>query len=299
MRLLRELKHRGTLAAVASALSYSPSAISHQLARLESEVGVPLLESAGRYVRLTAQGEILVCHAEAVLFRIDQVEAEMAASMPELTGVVRIASFQTAALNLIPAMLSHLRTLHPLLRVQVAQMERRDAISSLICRDSDIVVDVEYPGVPRPKPADLDSEDLCVDYLHLADVDIVHTGAPGEALRDMANRPWVMEPEGTDARFWSMALCRAAGFEPDVRYESPDLLVHLSLVEDGQAAAFLPSLMCWAYRPAVPVAVLPSHQNKRTIFTTVRRGSGRHPAVEAIRQALIFVSRQSAARPST
>ncbi|GAA5609588.1 hypothetical protein Spla01_00718 [Streptomyces platensis] len=52
LRLLRELKHRGTLAAVAAALSYSPSAVSQQPSQLETEVGVPLLEPVGRRVRL-------------------------------------------------------------------------------------------------------------------------------------------------------------------------------------------------------------------------------------------------------
>lgn len=80
LRLLRELKHRGTLAAVAAALSYSPSSISQQLSQLEAEVGVRLLEPVGRRVRLTAQAEILVAHTEAVLERLERAEADLATS---------------------------------------------------------------------------------------------------------------------------------------------------------------------------------------------------------------------------
>ncbi|MGH1554350.1 LysR family transcriptional regulator [Streptomyces sp. L7] len=91
LRLLRELKHRGTLAAVAAALSYSPSAVSQQLSQLESEVGVPLLVPVGRRVRLTPQAEILVEHTEAVLKRLEEAEADIATSLTDLTGTLRIA----------------------------------------------------------------------------------------------------------------------------------------------------------------------------------------------------------------
>lgn len=127
LRLLRELKHRGTLAAVASALSYAPSSVSQQLSQLEAEVGVPLLEPVGRRVRLTEQAEILVAHTEAVLARLERAEAEIAASLTDLAGTLRIASFQTAALALIPAALGLLRDQHPRLRVHVTHMEPENA----------------------------------------------------------------------------------------------------------------------------------------------------------------------------
>ncbi|MET9871653.1 LysR family transcriptional regulator, partial [Streptomyces sp. NPDC006386] len=84
--VLRELKHRGTLAAVASAMSYSPSAVSQQLTSLESEVGAPLLEREGRGVRLTPQAEILVARTEKALRELERAEAEIAASLRETTG---------------------------------------------------------------------------------------------------------------------------------------------------------------------------------------------------------------------
>lgn len=105
---LRELKHRGTLASVARALSYSPSSIPQQLSQLETEVGVELLEPLGRRVRLTPQAEIRIAHTEAVLERLERAEADIAASLTGLTGTLRIASFQTA-LALVPAALTLLR----------------------------------------------------------------------------------------------------------------------------------------------------------------------------------------------
>ncbi|MDP4511340.1 LysR family transcriptional regulator [Nonomuraea turcica] len=125
------------------------SSVSQQLSQLEMEVGVPLLEQVGRRVRLTEQAEILVSHTEAVLERLEQAEADIATSMTDLTGTLRIASFQTAALALVPPALSLLRDLHPGLRVHVTQMPPEAALPALQARDFDLVVAEEYPDNPN------------------------------------------------------------------------------------------------------------------------------------------------------
>ncbi|MFH8801109.1 LysR substrate-binding domain-containing protein [Streptomyces sp. NPDC017936] len=289
LRLLRELKHRGTLAAVAAALSYAPSSVSQQLSQLEADVGVPLLEPVGRRVRLTEQAEILVAHTEAVLERLERAEADIAASLTDLTGTLRIASFQTAALALVPTALGLLRDAHPHLRVHVTHMEPEKALPALQARDFDLVLAEEYPGNPNPRPSGLEQEDLLDDPLRLALPGPplpADTDDPVAALRSLAGHPWVMEPEGTTARHWATTLCRDAGFEPDVRFETTDLLLHLRLVEQHHAAAFLPDLV-WSGRPrTVALRQLPGGRQARRVFTVVRRGRSRHPAVLACRDAL-------------
>src|SRR6187551_2620283 len=105
LRLLRELQARGTIAAVAEAVQYTPSAVSQQLAVLEREAGVPLLERVGRGVRLTDAAVVLVRHAEALLARAELAEADLAAAAGTVAGRVRLASFQSTALRLaVPAM---------------------------------------------------------------------------------------------------------------------------------------------------------------------------------------------------
>ncbi|OKI49540.1 LysR family transcriptional regulator [Micromonospora sp. CB01531] len=303
LRLLRELKHRGTLAAVAAALSYAPSSVSQQLSQLEAEVGVRLLEPVGRRVKLTEQAEILVAHTEAVLERLERAEAEIAASLTELTGTLRIASFQTAALALVPAALGLLRDQHPHLRVHVTQLEPEKALPALQARDFDLVVAEEYPGNPNLRPAELEQEDLLDDPLHLAlPDDGPDTHDPMATLRSLADHPWVMEPEGTTARHWAVTLCRNVGFEPDVRFETTDLLLHLRLVEQGHAVAFLPDLVWSGQPPTVILRQLPRDQRTRRVFTVVRRGRSRHPAVEAcrgaLRQAVTLRSSQAPGRQS-
>src|ERR1700710_3076491 len=105
LRLLHELQERGTIAAVADALRYTPSAVSQQLAVLEREAGVPLLERAGRGVRLTAAARVLAGPAGALLERAQRGEPELAAAAGDVVGRGRVASFQSVAIRLAaPAM---------------------------------------------------------------------------------------------------------------------------------------------------------------------------------------------------
>src|ERR671926_830986 len=105
LRLLRELHQRGTIAAVADALQFTPSAVSQQLGILEREAGVPLLERAGRGVRLTDAALVLVEHTEALLDRAALAEADLAAASGTVAGRGRIAGFESVALRLaLPAM---------------------------------------------------------------------------------------------------------------------------------------------------------------------------------------------------
>src|SRR4051794_33546856 len=102
LRLLRELHERGTIAAVADALQFTPSAVSQQLAMLERETGIRLLERAGRGVRLTDPALVLVEHAEGLLERAARAEADLAAAAGTGTGRARIAPFQSPSLRLPP-----------------------------------------------------------------------------------------------------------------------------------------------------------------------------------------------------
>jgi DNA-binding transcriptional LysR family regulator len=285
LRLLRELQRRGTLAEVARALSYSPSAISQQLSQLEHETGVRLLERVGRGVRLTEQARILVRHTDAVLERLELAEAELAASLTEVSGTLRVASFQSVLLTLIPSALTRLADLHPRLRVEMTQREPENAFAGLLTHDFDVVLGEEYPGgagVPAPG---VDEEDLLRDEIRLA---LPRSGAwsdPDATLADLAGAPWVLDPAGSPPGHWARALCRDAGFEPDVRFDSPDYLLHVHLVETGHAIAVLPDLL-WTDREAeLQLVELPGRPARR-LFTGVRRGAAGHPAVQAFRHSL-------------
>ena len=207
LRLLRELAHRGTLAAVAEALSYSPSTVSQQLSQLESEVGVPLLEPVGRRVRLTAAAQILVAHTEQILEHLERAQADVAASAAEVVGLVRVAAFQTAALTLVPPAIARLAERHPRLVVHLCQAEPEQALPALLARDFDLVVAEEYPDSPQPRPRGVETTDLLDDPIRLALPRTVRTSRGPGALGRLAAHPWVMEPAGTASRAWPRSPC--------------------------------------------------------------------------------------------
>jgi DNA-binding transcriptional LysR family regulator len=287
LRLLRELKIRGTLAEVATALNQSPSSISQQLAQLERETGVALMRKVGRRVQLTPQAEILIGHTAAVLDRLELAESEMTASLATATGVVRAAVFQTAALALMPATLSFLAREFPQLRVEMTQREPETALYETWARDFDLVVAEEYPGHAAAHYPELDRALLTTDQIRLA---VPESNADRvTSIEDAAAMPWVMEPRGAASRHWAEQRCRQAGFEPDVRFETADLQAHIRLIESGHAVALLPDLV-WSGRTQTVTLVELTGSPHRNIFTAARKASANTPAIVACRTGLAIAA---------
>src|SRR5918995_2568438 len=140
LRLLRELHERGTIAAVADALQFTPSAISQQLAILEREAGVPLLERAGRGVRLTDPALVLVDHAEALLERAALAEADLAAAAGTVAGRGRIAAFESVALHVAVPAMAALAAGAPPLRRALVEAAPEQALPALALGDVDLVL---------------------------------------------------------------------------------------------------------------------------------------------------------------
>ncbi|POH56848.1 LysR family transcriptional regulator [Arthrobacter glacialis] len=292
LRLLRELQLRGTLADVAATLQYSPSAVSQQLALLEKEVGVKLLLKVGRRVQLTPQAEILVEHTTELLETLERAEADMSASLTTVTGTVKLAVFQSAALALLPDLLTAMAAAHPDVRIEMVQREPETALYETWARDFDLVVAEQYPGHAAPLHPGLDRITLTTDAIRLAVPTAGVAGGmtrlrtePITDLEDTANLPWVMEPRGAASRHWAEQACRQAGFEPDVRFETADLQAQVRLIESGNAVGLMPDLMWTGRPPALTLIDLPGLP-RRTVFTSARRASRRRPAILACREIL-------------
>lgn len=288
LRLLVELRSRGTLAAVATALHQSPSSVSQQLSLLEREVGVELLRKHGRRVQLTSAAEVLAAHGEVILDRLDQAEADLAAVGEDVAGTVRVAVFQSAAVAFMPETLARLARLHPRLRVMMSQRVPEEAMRETVAREFDLVIAEEYPGHVAPWHADLDRMGVTTDALRLA---VPPSGRPWdsvETIRDAAGLPWIMEPVGADSRHYAETLCREAGFEPDVRFVTDDLQSQIALIESGHALAILPALMTMRHEPAVRFVEL-AGSPRRTVFTATRTAIAASPAIRAFRETLATV----------
>src|SRR5437764_3324362 len=120
LRLLKEFADRGTIAATAAALGYTPSAVSQQLAALERETGDTLLDRAARSAGLTDAGQRLAVHAEIILAQVEAAEADLAAQAREPAGRVTVAAFPTAAVAFAPALARSMRA-HPALTLLLQQ----------------------------------------------------------------------------------------------------------------------------------------------------------------------------------
>lgn len=280
--LLQELHRRGSVIAVGAALSFSPSTVSHQLKVLEREVGATLTERVGRGIRLTREGEILAEHAVRIFGEVEQAEAAVAAVRSVPAGDVRVAALQTASLALLPRAIEALERRSPHPRTFVSRIEPHRALSALAAREFDIVIGEEYPGLVIAPVPGIARHPLVEDPLVLAS-----PAGRGDAITDgtVDALPWVMEPLGSHARSWCLAMCRTLGVEPEVRYESDDLLVQLRLVETGHAIAILPKLLLDSERATVARTELPGRPT-RSVFTAHRTGSDQTPAVRAVLDAL-------------
>ncbi|WP_426621275.1 LysR family transcriptional regulator [Microbacterium sp. As-52] len=286
LRMLVELSRRGTLSAVADALSYSKASVSQQLSALERDVGVPLLRRVGRGVQFTPQGNVLVAEAIGILDQLEHAEVAVAESLTEVTGTVGIAVFQSTAHSLLPRALEALKDRHPALRVEVTECDPETGLVGVSSRDFDLILAEQYPGHTRPIHADLDRVMLAHDAIALAR----RPGAPrhADALAELwstSEEPWVLEPAGTASRAWAEQLCRTAGFEPDVRFEIADLTAHVRLIHAGLAVGLLPELVWAGDTPTVDLAPLP-HEPRREIFSSARRVSADAPSIRAVRSAL-------------
>ncbi|WP_370409377.1 LysR family transcriptional regulator [Streptomyces fradiae] len=292
LRLLRELALRGTIAAVAEALSFTPSAVSQQLATLEREAGVPLLERSGRGVRLTPAGENLVRHAEAVLERLERAAAELAEARHGPAGPLRIGAFPTATRSIVPAALTRLAVRHPALEPMVSETDPAGAAHALRAGDLDVALIHDYDLVPAPLEPGLAATPLCQEEMYLA------SSAPAQAtekaeeaeeadglavLALWRDAPWIMPGPDTLCRAVTEQMCRAAGFVPRVRHQVDEFATVLAFVAAGQGVAVVPQLGAVDPPPGVCLTSLPVRRRTRIAF---RSGAGPHPAVAALALAL-------------
>jgi DNA-binding transcriptional LysR family regulator len=284
LRLLRELSLRGTIAAVAEALSFTPSAVSQQLSVLEREAGVSLMERTGRRVTLTPAGQNLVRHAEAVLERLEQAAAELVDARHGLAGSLRIGAFPTATRAMLPAALTILARQYPGLEPMVSEIDPAGVANALRAGDLDVALIHDYDFVPSPAEPGLETEPLCTESMFLASAPPL----PGETADALVieywrDSPWITATPGTLCHAMTVRACQAAGFTPRVRHQVDDFPTVLALVAAGQGVAVVPQLGITGLMPAVALTRLPIRRRTKIAF---RSGAAEHPAVTATTAAL-------------
>jgi DNA-binding transcriptional LysR family regulator len=284
LRLLLELTRRGTITAVADAMAYTPSAVSQQLAALEREAGVPLLERTGRKVALTPAGTVLAGYAESVFAVLEEASAALAATRDSLTGPLRIGAFPSAARVILPPALVTLGHDHPSLELMVTELDPVNVPDALQAGTLDVALTFVYDYVPaQPDPA-LETEALLEEAVYLATADPART-----SIENCHDAPWIAGSPGTLCHALVLRACQACGFTPRIRHHADDFGTVLALVAAGQGVSLIPQLGVLDAPPEVTLTPLAS---RRRTSIAYRQGTRRHPAIAAFTDAI----RQSAGK---
>jgi DNA-binding transcriptional LysR family regulator len=290
LRLLHELHARGTIAAVAEAVQYTPSAVSQQLAVLEREAGVTLLEPAGRGVRLTDAAVVLVRHADDLLRRAELAEAQLAAAGGRIAGRGRIASFQSTAMRLAIPAIQALEHEAPELHCELVEAEPEQSLPALALGDFDLVLADEWENQPRARPPGVDRHELMRDHLRVvlpADHPSAKRKRKAVPLAELAGSPWATGHGETGWEEATIRICRdLGGFDPDIRHRANDAMLSLALVAGGQAVTLLPDLVRPAERPGVVVKPIAEGTPFRTIYMATRTADAQRPSVQALLAAI-------------
>jgi DNA-binding transcriptional LysR family regulator len=292
LRLLLEFAQRGTIAAAAAALGYTPSAVSQQLAALERETGAALLDRTPKAAELTEAGRRLAARAAEILALIEAAEADIAA--PEPAGRVTISAFPTAAVAFAPALTRTARA-HPGLSLLLRQTQGGEEVLRLVrAGQVDVaIVDDWNGGLTSGQPAAIRFYPLSTDPLVLV-VPRGHWAADRReqvALHKLRDEPWLAPPAGEASRRAVDQVLMAAGGVSEPPSEFEGLATILSLVARGVGVALLPRLSLAAGDARVAVRELPGTSPARDLYVVARESAVRRPAVAVIIRALTSAAR--------
>ncbi|MEV8178630.1 MULTISPECIES: LysR substrate-binding domain-containing protein [Cellulosimicrobium] len=298
LRVLAAVAREGSVTGAARALHYAQPSVSHHLARLEAEVGVPLTERHGRGVRLTAAGRLLAARADEILGRVGAAREELDALVSLSAGRVRLAAFPSALATLVPDVVARLAREHPGLGVGLVEAEPPEALDALRRGAVDVALVFEHDRSP------LDVEGLRAVPVLAEELFLVRAGSgpqpgtdPGrdsatdEAaassgevdLAPLADAAWIAGCERCRADL--VGRCERAGFTPRVAFETDDYVAVQALVASGVGVSLLPALALRAHRdPRVTVRALPGAARRVLVVTY---GERRSPGAAAVVEGLV------------
>ena len=283
LRVLREVAAKGSFSAAADSLAYTQSAVSQQIAALEREAGTRLVDRSARGVRLTDAGRALVRHAEVILARLSDAEAELEAIAGLRGGRVRLVSFASAGATLVPRAIALFRERYPAVELSLEPGEPEEAVAKLRSGDADIAltIDAEFCSV----------NDEGVDLLHLLD-DPMYAVLPSDhplaskpriRLQELRDDPWLAGSQrGCPDTMILVRACNAAGFEPRIAFHSDDYLAIQGFVAAGVGVSLIPDLALLALRDDVAIRALATRAPVRRIQAATLRDGYRSPAIEAM-----------------
>ncbi|MET9414868.1 LysR family transcriptional regulator [Streptomyces klenkii] len=279
LRALHAVSVHGSVSAAATALGYTPSAVSQAVTKLERETRTALLERRGRGVALTDEGRHLASTAQQLLALVERAETELEERRGRPAGRLVVGAFPSAARGLLPGVLARLAGDHPTLDARLVEIDPHLSVDLVSQGVLDLAVVHDWDIAPLAPPEGLEQvligEDRC-------DV-LVPEGHPlaGRAMLDRSDLPhqrWICQPPGTVCHDWLVRTLRADGHEPDLAYQAAENHTHIALVAAGLGIALMPRLgrgpLPEGVR-AVPLDPVPV----RRLSVLWRTGAARRPAI--------------------
>lgn len=243
LHVLLEIARRGTIVAAAQALHLSPSAISHQLARLEQELGVALVERAPQSLRLTPAGVRLAEHAQAIADLMAVAQDDLRAHAQAAAGVLRIGFFASAGLDLLPRALAAFAAAHPRVELELIMGQPHELVPDLEAGRLDAAVVFEHPLDPWCRRATVDVR-MYFDEPQLVVVPLRHRLGRRSLVRlaELEGESWIGTHGGSSGEPVLERACTAEGFRPRVRCRSDHYQVTINLARAGMGVALIPAL---------------------------------------------------------
>jgi DNA-binding transcriptional LysR family regulator len=295
LRVLTEVVGRGSFSGAAESLSYTQSAVSQAIARLEAETGTTLVVRDRQGVRPTAAGSTLVEHAEAIFAQIEAAETDLAAVLGVRSGRLRMASFPSAGATLMPLAIATFREGHPDVALTLAEGEPEEIAPRLRAGEFDLALLFEFPGVRERPGVGLRTVSLLEDPMHVA-LPAAHPLAekPALTLADLRDEDWVQTSATSPCARHVVRSCLAAGFEPNATFESDDYETVQGLVAAGVGVAFIPRLALTRVRPGIVVRELSPRSPARKVIAATMAGPAVAPAAKTMIKVLSDVAGQYA-----
>ncbi|GAA1988308.1 LysR family transcriptional regulator [Catenulispora subtropica] len=288
LKVFREVAGKRSFTQAATLLNISQPAVSQHVARLEKELGFPLLERTSRQVRLTAAGEVFLRHVDTLLTGLDDARRELTALATSASGQVRMVVFPSAAATFAPSAIGEFRTTYPGVSVAMSEADPPVGVPRLLAGDVDLAVVYDYPLLGLPRDSRLGWESLGLDAMAAAvRADSPLATATGSLpLARLAAEDWIV-PGPSMCRDALQEACRRARFRPRVVSETNDYQAMLGLVAAGVGVAVVPGMIGMMPRPrSVVLLPLTGTRLAREVAVVHRRPAAVPPAMAGLRSML-------------
>ncbi|TNC21890.1 LysR family transcriptional regulator [Amycolatopsis alkalitolerans] len=291
MLLLAEVARHGSITGAATALNYTPSAVSQQIGRLETEAGQPLLERHARGITLTEAGRGLLAHAE----RIERELRAARGDLDELAGLragsLRLGTFPTVAASFLPLVVREFRRRHPAVDLNVYSARNAGLLDMLAGREVELSLLWDYEWRRLPEDS--------LEITHLLDdptaliVSASHrlAGRRSTSFAELAGEQWIVRADHPVAEVLTRS-CHAAGFEPAIAYRAHDYQEAQAMAAVGLGIALAPRLALTSLRDDVTTVALGTRGPARRVLLASSRDQRPTPAARALRA--LFTSAASA-----